>query len=487
MTRIACLCSILGWALHMTTTTAAPAAAAENDLARLESGAALLWSSSEPLHEKARELILRGELQKAEGLLAGDEDALEIVRRIRQDYSLDETPAIEKLKPAIRDLSPDDLRKWAEAGQIQCRRLDGEVRYFRREPSNLFRFCPEAIGRRIKAPSTSGGFELKEHLAQVIAAARDDQTFVAPIRHRVQFTVTVSPGVRGYKTGSLVRAWLPFPQEYGHQQTDVKLISADPANPQITPNAAIHRSLYFEQRIGNPTKPIRVQAVYEFTSRAYCPRPEDSQVQPLPADVPRHFLAERPPHIRFSPELKAMVAKIIGDSTNPLAKARRIFHWVDANIRYNAEEEYCIIPSFSQHGLERRRGDCGIQATLFITMCRAAGIPARFQSGWQTKPNGDHNMHDWVEIYIAPWGWLPCDPSYGLQKGDDPAVREFYFGHQDSYRMIVNLDYGGVLWPTKRSLRSEPADFQRGEVELDGRNLYFDEFDYDFEVTHLAP
>jgi hypothetical protein len=68
-----------------------------------------------------------------------------------------------------------------------------------------------------------------------------------------------------------------------------------------------------------------------------------------------------------------------------------------------------------------------------------------------------------------------------LQKSDDPRVREFYIGHQDSYRMIVNTDYGHELVPPKQSLRSEPADFQRGEVEIDGRNLYFDEWDYEFK------
>ena len=113
-------------------------------------------------------------------------------------------------------------------------------------------------------------------------------------------------------------------------------------------------------------------------------------------------------------------------------------------------------------------------------MCRAAGIPARWQSGWETKPV-NWNMHDWAEFYVEPWGWLPADPSYGLQKSDREDVREFYFGHQDSYRLIVNLDYGSPLVPAKNSLRSEPADFQRGEVELDGRNLYFNEWDYDIQ------
>ena len=49
--------------------------------------------------------------------------------------------------------------------------------------------------------------------------------------------------------------------------------------------------------------------------------------------------------------------------------------------------------------------------------------------------------------------------------------------------MIVNLDYGRAFEPAKASLRSEPADFQCGEVEVDGRNLFFDQFDYGFAFT----
>ena len=90
-------------------------------------------------------------------------------------------------------------------------------------------------------------------------------------------------------------------------------------------------------------------------------------------------------------------------------------------------------------------------------------------------------MHDWAEFYVEPWRWLPADPTYGLKPSDNPEVREFYFGHQDAYRLIVNLDYGHPLHPPKLDLRSEPLDFQRGEVEIDGRNLYYDEWSYSFK------
>jgi transglutaminase-like putative cysteine protease len=187
------------------------------------------------------------------------------------------------------------------------------------------------------------------------------------------------------------------------------------------------------------------------------------------------------PHIVFTPEIRKQVASIIGKETNALAQARKIFRWVSANVPWNGEDEYCIIPSLAVKGFTARRGDCGVQNTVFVTLCRIAGIPARWQSGFETKP-GQWGMHDWAEIYIAPWGWLPADASYGVQNSKDPRIADFYCGHQDSYRLIVNLDWGRDLIPPKASLRSEPADFQRGEVEVDGRNLYFDQWEAKTEV-----
>jgi transglutaminase-like putative cysteine protease len=453
-------------------------------------GASLAWTSDEPAVVKARQLVLAGELKQAESILDDSTDAQrqtrEIIRRIRQDYSLGEDEVLEKIRKGIPDATMDDVHRWRDAKQLQFRELDGQVVYFNREPSNLFRFCDEAKKRRDEHASAAAKgraekptFVLTDHLAQVIAAAeKSGNVRVLPIRHRITHTLTVNPNRPGAKAGSLVRAWLPYPKEY-RQQSDVKLISSSPDAAIVAPNDAPQRTLYFERTIDDPAKPVEFKAVFEYTSSAYYPTLDASKAKPLPRDWGDAYLNERPPHIAFTPELRAKVAQIIGDETNPLEKVRKIYRWEDAHIPWAAEEEYGIIPCFAMHGFTNGRGDCGIQTSLFITMCRIAGVPARWQSGWETKPQR-WNMHDWCEVYIEPWGWLPCDPSYGLQKSDDPKVREFYIGHQDSYRMIVNTDYGCPLVPPKQSLRSEPADFQRGEVEIDGRNLYFDEWDYDF-------
>lgn len=424
------------------------------------------------------------------------EEAREIIRRTRADYSLDAEGLLKRLRASIPDVTPDDLERWTKAGQVQHRVIDGRRWYFRREPANVFRFCPEAIERRQgagKAPPSPmlDKQKLLDHINAILQAAdASGESLVVPIRHHVTYRVTVPAGRAGAKKGSVLRCWLPFPQEY-RQQTDVKLLRTSPEKHQITPGADdrgrvklnAQRAVYLEQTIDDPEKPVTFEEEFEYVCRAYCPKLEDEKAAPLDRTDLGLYLQERPPHIAFTPELRQKVEEIVGTETNPLRKVRRIYHWIDANIRYCAEEEYCNLPSFSGKALATGKGDCGVFATLFITMCRDAGVPARWQSGFETKPWGD-NMHDWAEFYVAPWGWLPADMSYGLQPSDDPRVREFYIGHLDAYRMIVNLDYGSPLVPEKKSLRSEPADFQRGEVELDGRNLYFDEWSYDMKYQY---
>jgi len=64
-------------------------------------------------------------------------------------------------------------------------------------------------------------------------------------------------------------------------------------------------------------------------------------------------------------------------------------------------------------------------------------------------------------------------------------VRDFYFGGLDQWRMIANSDHCQPLSPPKHSLRSDNVDFQRGELEWDEHNIYFDEFGYEFTVKEI--
>jgi transglutaminase-like putative cysteine protease len=467
-------------------------------------GASVAFTSQDPVIVHCRELMEAGEFAKASAALDQEKPAdaraadelRDVMGRVRSAYTTDPSQMLAKVKRSIPDVTAEDIERWRQAGELQYRTIDGRIVYFNREPANLFRFCEEAKRRRQMPTEAKPAWRLEDHLARVISAAKaGGGPEVVPMRYRITYSLTVPSDAPGFKPGALVRVWLPFPQEY-RQQKDVKLIRtspgydllAGPSKGNPPKEGAAQRTIYFEQRVADPPKAMMFEEVFEYTCSAYYPILDDAKARPLPADYNEGDLAERPPHILFTPKIKETVARIVGDETNPLAKARRIFHYVSTTIAYCSEEEYSTIPSLSKKAMSSHSGDCGVHAMLFITLCRAAGIPARWQSGWETKRIGS-DMHDWCEFYVAPWGWLPCDPTsppYGVQNSDDPALRDFYFGHLDAYRLIVNRDYGRDLLPPKQSLRSEPLDFQRGEVEIDGKNLYFPHWDYDMNMEWLS-
>src|SRR5687768_1921487 len=161
-----------GWVMGVTmATTLCDAAETE------PTGAASAWTTSDAVVVRARELVARGTFDEAERALNdatdGDrraqEEMLGIIRWTRWEYSVDEAGLIEKVRKSIPDVKAEDVARWRAAGDLQHREIDGQIRFFRREPSNLFRFSDEAKRRRdahaaTKSPAAQASFVLEKHL-----------------------------------------------------------------------------------------------------------------------------------------------------------------------------------------------------------------------------------------------------------------------------------------------------------------------------------
>lgn len=66
-----------------------------------------------------------------------------------------------------------------------------------------------------------------------------------------------------------------------------------------------------------------------------------------------------------------------------------------------------------------RRGACRDQAMLFNEVCRCAGLPARFVSGYGYSDHHDErHLHAWSEVYLPGAGWRGFDPTIGLAVSD---------------------------------------------------------------------
>lgn len=428
------------------------------------------------------------------GLAAGDlspddRSALEFqrerMRRILLDFTLDEQTAKARVREKIPDLRDDEFARWDAAGLLERQVIDGRTLYFNRAPSNLFRISAEARARRkLQTPFVDGPMEsANAHHRQVRDAALGKTDADAGSR-RIRVTQSLTVGADAVPAGETVRAWIPYPRAIPGQQEDIRFIESVPAAHSIAPESAMQRTVYLEKpaKAGSPTA---FSITYELTIRGqyHAIDPEKVVAAPLTAEL-APFVAERSPHVVFTPAIREFSRKVVGDEKNPYRIAQKLYAAVD-KIPWAGAREYSTITNISDYALHAGHADCGQQTLLLITLLRLNGIPARWQSGMVYSDGDYDNLHDWGALYLAPYGWVPMDVTTGRLDDADPQIAGFYLGGQDAYRIAFNDDYSRELVPAKQHFRSETVDLQRGEAEWRGGNLYFDQWDYGFEWKML--
>ncbi|MGN6521130.1 MAG: transglutaminase-like domain-containing protein [Dokdonella sp.] len=404
----------------------------------------------------------------------------ERMRRIRLDFSLDADATKARVRQQIPDLDDAEFAAWDAAGLLEHQFIDGELRYFKRAPSNLFLLGEAARARRVKAaPPQVGPMEVANahHREVRDAALASGRSSVAP-RH-VRVTQSISVHADAVPAGEIVRAWLPYPREIAGQQEHLRFEASVPRRHVLAPASALQRTVYLEAR-AKAGEATTFSVTYELDVHAQYHAVDADKVVPAAATPElAPYLAERPPHVVFSESLQLFSRQIVGEEKNPWRIAQKLYAAVD-RIPWAGAREYSTISNISEYALHAGHADCGQQTLLLMTLLRMNGIPSRWQSGWIYSDAGYDNMHDWGWLYIAPYGWVPMDVTFGQLDSDDPAIAGFYLGGLDAYRIAFNDDYGRELVPPKTHFRSETVDLQRGEVEWSGGNLYFDQWDYDF-------
>lgn len=411
--------------------------------------------------------------------------AFEIERldRIRKDFKKTKEEMLDYIKQYVPDVKEADLARWEQDKSLESMIIDGEKKYFNNAAPNLFRINKKLkeIKKAKAGPGEPDLYDRIDDIRNIIRAAETSRAkFVNPARFRVTYTLNVKKN--SVPEGKMIRCWLPYPREIPQRQIDVQLISSVPERHLIAPNDDyLQRTIYLEQPSAGEVE-TKFQVVFEFVNHAVHQKIDPQKVVPiLPSEALAPYLVERSPHIVFSDELKQLSNKIVGKETNPYFIARKIFQYINDNIPWASAREYSTFTNISDYVYQHHHCDCGMHEIFFMTLCRMNGIPTRWQSGWTTDADY-HGMHDWGEIYFEPYGWLPVDADVGLMDSKNEQERWFYLGGMDAYRLIVNDDYGRDLYPAKVHFRSETLDFQRGEVEWEGGNLYFDRWTWNYDI-----
>ena len=395
----------------------------------------------------------------------------ELIDIFPREFIYTKEEAINILKEKIIDFKDEEFDVLFKEGAFEFLFVDSVMKFKDDFYDNLIKTRSD-YAKRCKEMISNRNFEI---LDEVITKMKE--------KGKVSYKIHVKVGLKIKKeyerVGEKTKVWLPIPIEYA-QVKDFHIIQTIPKATLINDNNVTHRSIYFEVVL-EENQEFSVE--YEFVNEAVYRKLDEHVVT---NNHPQCCLEEKEPHIVFSPYLRSLVNEVIGKETNPLLKAKKIYEYITSHVIYSFMRQYITLPPIPEYAATSLKGDCGVQAILFITMCRIAGIPATWQAGLYATPETIGN-HDWARFYIAPYGWLYADCSFGgsAYRHESTLRRDFYFGHLDPFRIPSASEFQGELQPAMVSTRRDPYDHQTGEVEYENGFIPQHHYDMFQEVIQI--
>ena len=159
----------------------------------------------------------------------------------------------------------------------------------------------------------------------------------------------------------------------------------------------------------------------------------------IPKDIKDRYTVDEDKYRVNDPVIQKAVKEAVGDETNPYWIMRKIYKYVRDQLYYELAGGWNVAPAI----LERGNGSCSEFSFVFISMCRAAGLPTKYVGSVVTRgddASSDDVFHRWCECFLPNYGWVPVDPSGG--DSDSPAQAAEYFGHLRN-RFLITTEGGG--------------------------------------------
>ncbi|GBD94220.1 virginiamycin B lyase [bacterium BMS3Abin05] len=256
--------------------------------------------------------------------------------------------------------------------------------------------------------------------------------------------ITVTHITRNQGPGTIHRLNVIFaiPQNLP-QQKIVGSISYSPKSPKFVTDQWGEKFAEFDTKElpAEKTKEdiMKVKAkIYDI--RYYIFPERVGSLNDIPDAVKDHYLADGEKYQIHDPYFRKIVKQVVGDETNAYWVARKIFSYVIDHMHYELSGGWNVAPTV----LKRGSGSCSEYTFVYVALCRAAGLPARYQGSVVVRGDNtsfDDVFHRWAEVYLPNYGWVPVDPSGGDQRwGRDQAN---FFGHLSNRFLITTINGGG--------------------------------------------
>ena len=264
--------------------------------------------------------------------------------------------------------------------------------------------------------------------------------------------------------GAKVRGWLPMPHSTEYQQVAVKSHSL-PDSAMVTAGDKYDNCMIFFETTATRTGRVEFSITYDVV------RAEVKQPAPTRASLSKSdrqlFLAPN----RLVPVTGPPLTLLTGIQLpkNPRELGRVLYDRVEAHLMYDKSR-----PGYGTGdavwACDSRFGNCTDYHSLFISLARSQGLPARFEIGFpipEKRGAGEiTGYHCWAFFFTSQYGWIPADIS---EADKNPRMRDYYFGNITENRVSFSVGRDINLVPRQAGKRLN--FFVYPHIEVDGKEL----------------
>lgn len=430
-------------------------------------GCGVKQSEGEKLYDQAKELEGEGSYSKAEKLYKeagpllskeGNEALAQKCREnavsiqiLKETYPLTEGEVRKALADAFPDVPKSETETWISEGELEHVTIDGKTFYFDEIVNNikfrnieLFQKDPEMMDRYQK------GLVKLEPFVQSPAQGPSWQPYRNPASYSGTARLTVPRGELPEK-GEL-EIWFPIPILCGPQDAvSLDSISPDRYLGHVPTTSGDIGDIYLSVDLDTLKEDFDVTYQFDFThfEQRFEVDPEKVSDYDKKSAEYKEYTASRG-NIEISSDIRKKAQEIVSGEKNPYIGAKKIYDYVVENVKYSHMPHVSMWPRGEAESVyvhNHKFGDCGAQSIYFSSLCRAVGIPARCQGGFQLIEDS-FSGHFWAEFLIPGYGWLPVDTSvaqmadYITDISEQQVVQfhDYFFGNQDNLRCVVQKD-----------------------------------------------
>lgn len=288
------------------------------------------------------------------------------------------------------------------------------------------------------------------------------------------------------------RLWVPYPLSDEFQTVSDVKISGNYDESGIYNDPETGAVFYFAGWKSLKEKPFLAMSFHVDQKSRKSGKIKDSG-GPVPVIVKKYLAStEWVP----SEDFKKLARDITKGKKGILEKARAVYDWTVENTYRDPDVKGCGLAIPGRTLTESKGGGkCADISAVYVSIARAAGIPARDVYGMRLSDpkTGDitSGFHCWAEFYLPGTGWVMVDPAdvrkmmlvHNLELKDASDWREFFWGGDDLFRVVLEKDARGVKFQPAQD--GKPLNyFMYPFAQVDAETLnYFDPKNFSYSVT----